>query len=81
MAGAIKTGMITIFGTSGDMEGGTVDYADMFSRPEAFGLLPFENSWDERDTEEKVGFFHPINWNMEGFYDENGNSDKEGAKQ
>ena len=35
--------MITIFGTSGDMEGGTADYADMFSRPEAFGLLPFQN--------------------------------------
>jgi len=80
MAGAIKTGMITIFGTSGDMEGGTIDYADMFSRPEAFGLLPFENIWEERTTESKVGFFHPINWNMEGFYDENGNSDKEGAK-
>ena len=81
MAGAIKTGMITIFGTSGDMEGGTADYADMFSRPEAFGLLPFQNIWDEDSEKTKVGFFHPINWNMEGFYDEQGNSDKESAKQ
>jgi hypothetical protein len=81
MAGAIKTGMITIFGTSGDMSGGTADYADMFGRPQAFDLLPFVNVWDEDSLDLTVGFFHPINWNMEGFYDENGNSDKEGAKK
>lgn len=80
MAGAIKTGLITIFGTSGDMSGGTADYADMFSRPQAFDLLPFENIWDEDSQDMSVGFFHPINLNMEGYYDENGNSDKEGAK-
>ena len=80
MAGAIKTGMITIFGTSGDMEGGTYDYADMFQRPEAFGLMPFINIWDEDSLTTKVGFFHPINWNMEGFYDEQGNSNKKAAK-
>ena len=80
MAGAIKTGMITIFGTSGDMEGGTYDYADMFSRPSAFDLMPFVNIWDENSLTTKVGFFHPINWNMEGFYDEQGNSNKKAAK-
>lgn len=80
MAGAIKTGLITVFGTSGDMEGGTADYADMFQRPQAFDLLPFRNIWDEDSADMSVGFFHPINWNMEGFYDENGNSDKKGAK-
>ncbi len=80
MAGAIKTGMITIFGTSGDMEGGTYDYADMFSRPEAFDLMPFVNIWDNDSLTTKVGFFHPINWNMEGFYDEQGNSNKVAAK-
>jgi hypothetical protein len=80
MAGAVKTGMITIFGTSGDMEGGTYDYADMFSRPEAFDLMPFINIWDEDSLTTKVGFFHPINWNMEGFYDEQGNSNKKAAK-
>lgn len=80
MAGAVKTGMITIFGTSGDMEGGTYDYADMFSRPEAFDLMPFLNIWDEGTAKDKVGFFHPINWNMEGFYDEQGNSNKKAAK-
>lgn len=80
MDGLIKTGMLTIFGTSGDMSGGTADYADMFSRPEAFDLLPFRNIWDKDSKKQKVGFFHPINWNLPGFYDEQGNSDKESAK-
>lgn len=79
-AGVIKTGMITIFGTSGDMEGGTADYADMHSRPLAFDLLPFNNIWDDDMEDTKCGFFHPINWNMEGFYDEQGNSNKKAAK-
>lgn len=81
MAGSIKTGMITLYGTSGDLGSGTADYADMHSRPEAFGLMPFNNIWDKGMDDTKCGFFHPINWNMEGFYDSEGNSDHEGAKQ
>lgn len=79
-AGGIKTGMQTYFGTSGDMEGGTVDFADMHERPLAYGFLPFYDVWGE--FEEKVeGFFHPVQWNMEGHYDEYGNSDLESAIQ
>jgi hypothetical protein len=81
MAGDIKTGMITVFGTSGDMEGGTADYSEMHSSPLRFGMLPFQNIWDEDSEDMKCGFFHPITWNMEGYYDEQGNSDREGAKQ
>jgi len=80
MGGAIKTGMITVFGTSGDMEGGTADYSEMHSSPLRFGMLPFKNIWDEDSEDMKCGFFHPITWNMEGYYDEQGNSDIEGAK-
>ena len=80
MGGAIKTGMITVFGTSGDMEGGTADYSEMHSNPMRFGMLPFQNIWDEDSEDMKCGFFHPINWNMEGYYDEQGNSDTVGAK-
>jgi hypothetical protein len=80
MGGAIKTGMITVFGTSGDMEGGTADYSEMHSNPLRFGMLPFQNIWDEDSEDMKCGFFHPITWNMEGYYDEQGNSDREGAK-
>jgi hypothetical protein len=81
MAGDIKTGMITVFGTSGDMEGGTADYSEMHSNPLRFGMMPFQNIWDEDSSDMKCGFFHPINWNMEGYYDAQGNSDREGAKQ
>jgi hypothetical protein len=81
MAGVFKTGMITVFGTSGDMEGGTADYADMFSRPAAFDFLPFKNKWDDGMESTDCGFFHPINWNMEGQYDRQGNSFREEAKK
>jgi hypothetical protein len=81
MAGDMKTGLITIFGTSGDMESGTADYAEMHSSPLRFGLMPFQNIWDEDSADMKCGFFHPVNWNMQGYYDEQGNSDLEGAKQ
>lgn len=81
--GEIKTGLITIFGTSGDMEGGTADYAEMFYNPRRFSLLPFENIWEEEESlrGSEVGFFHPVNWNMIGHYDSVGNSKKEEAKQ
>lgn len=81
--GEIKTGLITIFGTSGDMEGGTADYAEMFYNPKRFSLLPFENIWEEDESlrNSLVGFFHPVNWNMIGYYDSIGNSKKEEAKQ
>lgn len=77
--GSYITGQIIIFGTGGDMESGTVDYADMFYNPEAYRLMPFMNIWDEGAENTVCGFFHPVIWNMEGFYDEQGNSDIEAA--
>ena len=79
-AGQYKTGMMTLFGTSGDMESGTVDFADLFRRPEANGFLSFYDIWGK--FKEKIeGFFFPKHLNTEGFYDKNGNSDMEAAKQ
>lgn len=80
-AGAFITGQIIIFGTGGDMESGTVDYADMFYNPAAYRLLPFVNIWDENAENTTCGFFHPVTWNMEGFYDDQGNSDIKGATE
>lgn len=78
--GMFKTGMMTLFGTSGDMEAGTVDFADLFKRPGANNFLSFHDIWGE--TEEKIeGFFFPKQLNTEGFYDKHGNSDMTGAKQ
>ena len=77
-AGVIKTGMITVFGTSGDLEGGTADYKDMFENPDKYGMIGFQNTWDNAPN--YVGFFHPANRNLEGFYDKQGNSDLAAAK-
>ena len=66
--------------TSGDVSGGTADFASLFDRPLANGFLPFNDIWGK--FEDKVeGFFHPVQWNMEGFFDTKGNSDLEKAKQ
>lgn len=78
-SGAYITGQIIIFGTGGDMESGTLDFADMFYHPEAYGLMPFQNTWDKDAQNTYCGFFHPVTWNLEGFYDKQGNSDIEAA--
>lgn len=73
-AGKFITGQIIIFGTGGDMEGGTVDFAEMFYDPATYNLMPFTNIWDDNAENTNCSFFHPIFWNMDGFYDKNGNS-------
>jgi hypothetical protein len=78
-AGKYTTGQIIVFGTGGDMDGGTLDFAEMFYNPLAFNLMPFVNIWDDDATNSKCGFFHPVFWNLEGCYDEMGNSDIECA--
>lgn len=78
--GMYKTGMMTLFGTSGDMEGGTVDFAELFTTPGGNGFMGFYDQWGE--YQQKVeGFFFPKHLNTEGFYDRQGNSDMEAAKQ
>lgn len=77
--GKFITGQILIFGTGGDMESGTVDFADMFFNPIEYGLMPFVNQWDANAENGYCGFFHPVYLNMEGYYDLQGNSDIEKA--
>lgn len=80
-AGKFITGQILIFGTGGDMEVGTANFAEMFYNPIQFGLMPFINIWDENAENSVCGFFHPVYMNLEGFYDDQGNSDIEAAKE
>lgn len=78
-AGKYTTGQMIIFGTGGDMQSGTKDFAKMFYNPIPYDLLPFVNIWDKNAENSKCGFFHPVFWNMEGYYDDEGNSDIKGA--
>ena len=78
-AGRYLSGQITIFGTSGDMERGSVDFANMFYNAEGYGCLPIVNVWDDNADNTQCGYFHPVTMNWEGFYDKDGNSDVEKA--
>lgn len=80
MAGAVKTGLITLFGTSGDMEGGTIDFSEIHRKPNAYGFMEFYDYWGPLEGKTE-GFFHPVHYNREGYYDDQGNSDLEGAKK
>lgn len=80
-AGKYITGQMMVFGTGGDMESGTKDFAQMFYNPTEYRLMPFVNIWDSEAKNTRCGFFHPVTWNMEGHYDKEGNSDIEGATQ
>jgi len=80
-AGKYMTGQMSVFGTSGDIEGSSQDLANIFYNPKPFRFLPFSNIWDENADKTFCGFFHGANWNMEGFYDENGNSNLKDAKE
>lgn len=78
-AGEFKTGMMTLFGTSGDIEGGTADFAEIFNNPGAWNCMEFYDIWG-KFPEKIEGFFFPKHLNAEGHYDKNGNSNLESAK-
>lgn len=79
--GGITTGQMILFGTGGDMEGGTIDFESMFYNPEAYNLYPFDNVYDEGGVGQTCGFFFPSFQNKIGFMDNEGNSLVEKAKQ
>ena len=79
--GAFTTGQILIYGTGGDMEGGTIDFEDMFYNPEGYNLLAVENKWDEGNNNTNCGFFVPDYVTKPGYIDNDGNSLKDKAKE
>lgn len=78
--GDLRTGMMTLFGTANDIEKGTVDFADMFENPESHTFLPFYDIWGS-NKEKKEGFFFPVQLNLIGHYDKQGNSNIESATE
>lgn len=78
--GATTTGLMIAFGTGGTEEANYAGLEELFYYPEANNCLPFENIWDEGATGTNAGFFVPAYQNWQGFMDEDGNSDNEGAR-
>lgn len=72
--GDVMIGIPIIYGTGGDMEGGTQDFAEMFYNPTAYNLRAYENIWDENAVGE-CGWFVPDNWYKLPYVDDLGNSD------
>ncbi len=90
-------GLPVLYGTGGDMEGGTIEFHEMYYDPEKYNLLAFENIWDENPPTKYCGWFIPAYKMRFGTYkdvsktypqedgrplvDENGNSNTILAKQ
>lgn len=78
-------GIPILFGTGGDMEGGTRDFHEMFYNPEKYNLLSFENTWDESKAGTTCGYFLSSTRGRLGSYkgvdlvDEDGNSNEAAA--
>lgn len=67
-------GIPIIFGTGGDMEGSTQDFADMFYNPKIFGLASFQNVYEEFEATGESGYFVDEMWFRPGcsYVDSNG---------
>lgn len=82
-------GIPIIFGTGGDMEGGTQHFADMFYNPGTYNLLEFDNVWEQGREGTKCGWFIPATRGRLGgdfnqdiskaMVDDDGNSNEEVA--
>jgi len=79
--GDIMRGTPIIFGTGGDIEGGTQDFAEMYYNPRAYDLLEFDNIWDEGKSGTKSGLFIPNYLAKPPYIDKYGNSLIEIAKE
>lgn len=80
--GDIITGIMIIFGTGGGKNSKNYeDFEYIFYNPLEFDCLPFVNIWDDNMAHTVCGFFHPKYLNYKPYYDKDGNSDINIAKQ
>ncbi len=78
--GRFATGCQVAWGTGGADEQDFEDISLMFYEPEVYNVLPVENIWDEGFVG-SCAYFVPAYQNLEGFMDEQGNSDIEASKE
>jgi hypothetical protein len=69
-------GLPILFGTAGDMDKGSLQFAEMFYNPDKFNLLAFDNIWDKEKVGTKCGWFLPATKQRFGDYHDPDNNNK-----
>ena len=77
--GAKTLGMMVAFGTGGTEGSDFEAMEEIFYNPAAYDCMDYENVWDEGAIGTRCGYFIPIQKNLDGFIDNNGNSKEQQA--
>ena len=77
--GAKTLGMMIAFGTGGTEGADFEAMEEIFYNPAAYDCMDYENIWDEGAMGTRCGYFIPIQKNLDGFIDEDGNSQADPA--
>jgi hypothetical protein len=72
--GSKTLGLMVAFGTGGTEGADFEAMEEIFYNPEAYDCMEYENIWDEGSMGTKCGYFIPIQTNLDGFIDDQGNS-------
>jgi len=77
--GSKTLGTMIAFGTGGEEGVGFDGMDELFYHPDAYDCLGFENEWDPGAMGTRCGYFVPIYESLDGFIDDEGNSQIEKA--
>ena len=72
--GAKTLGLMIAFGTGGTEGADFEAMEEIFYNPVAYDCMDYENVWDEGAVGTRCGYFIPIQQNLDGFIDIDGNS-------
>ena len=72
--GSKTLGMMVAFGTGGTEGADFEAMEEIFYNPAAYDCMDYENIWDEGAMGTRCGYFIPIQRNLDGFIDPEGNS-------
>jgi hypothetical protein len=73
--------MMVAFGTGGTEGANFEAMEEIFYNPKAYDCMEYDNIWDEGAVGTTCGYFIPIQRNLDGFIDTEGNSCMEEAKE
>ena len=77
--GAKTLGLMVAFGTGGTEGADFEAMEEIFYNPEAYDCMTYENVWDSGAVGTQCGYFIPIQTNLDGFIDDQGNSQADAA--